>query len=281
MITHCLSIDLEGFCESGLESFSIPGEMLSGPAERAEVEANTLEILDFLDEFHIQGTFFTLGKIGEAQPELIRRIAARGHEIASHSYQHLRLNNLPAERLKEVLSRSKKVLEDASGTEVRGFRAPEFSVNAKSLFILDYIREAGYAYDSSLYPISGNEVYGHRHACRWIHALPNGLVEFPPSLFEICGWRFPALGGVLFRLYPFTVTRRILRVIERAGYPAMIFIHPYELGSTFPDLRGLPRWWRMRRYFNLHRVKERFTLLFRTFRFGRAYDILKANNFLS
>src|SRR5262249_50713288 len=159
--------------------------------------------------------------------------------------------------------------------------APDFSINQKTLYVLDLIREAGYQYDSSLYPIRGHDVYGVPDAERWIHRLPNGLVECPLSVTEIAGRRIPALGGGYFRLYPLGVTRRILRAIEKAEQPAMFYIHPYELGSICPLVPQASWSRRFRHYVNRTRTKSRFENLFRNHRFGRIVDVLRSRGILA
>jgi polysaccharide deacetylase family protein (PEP-CTERM system associated) len=280
MITHCFSMDVEGFCESMVESFAVPDEMLFGPNERLEIERNVAETLEFLALHSIRGTFFVLGRVAEALPNVVRAMAQAGHEIASHSFQHRRLYNMSRSEVQEAVSRSRKVLEDVSGLPVHGFRAPDFSINRQTLYVLDLIQEAGYQYDSSLYPIRGHDVYGVPDMPRWIHRLSNGLLEYPLSTGEIAGRRIPALGGGYFRLYPLAATRWILRSYERAGHPAMFYIHPYELGSVCPQLPNLSRSRRFRHYVSRTKTKARFDRLFREFQFGRVADVLRSHGFL-
>jgi polysaccharide deacetylase family protein (PEP-CTERM system associated) len=280
-MTHCFSMDVEGFCESMAESFAIPDTMRSGHDERAEVERNVNETLEFLSAHGVKGTFFTLGRWAELLPNTVRAIVGGGHELASHGYEHRRLYAMSRDQVRDAVSRSRKVLEDATGTQVRGFRAPDFSINSKTWYVLDIIQEAGYQYDSSLYPIRGHDVYGVPDLPHWIHRLPNGLVEYPLSTCCIAGRRIPALGGGYFRLYPLAITRRILRSTERAGHSAMFYIHPYELGSVCPEIPDLSRWRRFRHYVNRTRTMPRFDILFRRHQFGRVEDVLRSRGFLS
>jgi len=273
-------MDVEGFCESMAESFPVPEEMMSGRRELEEIERNVAETMEFLDAHSVKGTFFVLGRVAEALPKMVRAIAECGHEVASHGFEHLRLYNLPRKRVQEAVAGSRKVLEDLSGSAVKGFRAPDFSINGQTLYILDLIQEAGYQYDSSLYPIRGHDVYGVPGTERWIHRLPNGLVEYPLSTAEIAGRRVPASGGGYFRLYPLPLTRWVLRSFEKAGHPAMFYIHPYELGSVCPEIPNLSRWRRFRHYVNRTRTKARFDKLLRHHRFGRVDEVLRSRGFL-
>jgi len=273
-------MDVEGFCGGMAESISVPAETMAGPGELSEIQQNVAETLEFLDTWGVKGTFFVLGRVADLLPDMVRMIAQEGHEIASHSFEHLRLYNMSHEQIHDTLTRSRKVLEDVSGTHVKGFRAPDFSINDQTLHILDMIQEAGYRYDSSLYPIQGHDVYGVRDTEPWIYRLPNGLVEYPLSTVEVAGWRIPALGGGYFRLYPLTVTRRILRRIERGGHSAMFYIHPYELGTICPLVSNLSWPRRLRHYVNRGKTKKRFCKLFVDHQFGRVEDVLQSRGFL-
>ena len=126
MITHCFSMDVEGFCESMAESFPVPQEMISSRNELAEIEQNVSETLEFLDRHGVKGTFFVLGHVAEKLPKMVQAVAKNGHELASHSFQHLRLYNMSRAEAQESITRSRKVLEDISGLQVRGFRRPIF-----------------------------------------------------------------------------------------------------------------------------------------------------------
>jgi polysaccharide deacetylase family protein (PEP-CTERM system associated) len=276
MIMHCFTMDVEGFCESMAESFPVSPTLLGTRAEDAEIARNTDETLAFLEEQHVQGTFFILGTIAQRLPALVKRIADCGHEIASHSLKHLRLYGLSRPDAREAIFSSRKLLEDAAGAPVRGFRAPDFSINGQTRYLLDLIQEAGYEYDSSLYPIRGHDVYGMPDTPRWPHRLPNGLREFPLSTFRIGGISIPALGGGYFRLYPLSLTRQILRGIEKSGHPAMFYIHPYELGSQCPKISHMSFSRTFRHYVNRTRTRGRFAKLFAQFKFGRVAQVLHA-----
>ena len=262
------------------ESFPVPQGMISSRGELAEIERNVDETLAFLDAHGVKGTFFVLGKLAESLPKVVAAIAENGHEIASHSFEHLRLFNMSKSQARDAISRSRKLLQDASNSRVDGFRAPDFSINKETLYILDLIQEAGYRYDSSLYPIRGHDVYGVPDMGRWIQRLPQGLVEYPLSVAEFGRFRLPALGGGYFRLYPLAITRWILRSIEKAGNPAMFYIHPYELGSVCPRLPNLSWSRNFRHYVSRAKTKGRFERLFRTRRFDRVDNVLRARGFL-
>jgi polysaccharide deacetylase family protein (PEP-CTERM system associated) len=276
---HCLSIDVEGFCEGVAEAVAVPAARVESAAEREEVAANVDEILEWLDGRGVKATFYTLGVIAESVPRVIRRIAEAGHEVGSHSHHHRRLFNLEPAAAREAITRSKKALEDAGGVPVHGFRAPDFSITGSNLFLLDTLAEAGYRYDSSISPIAFHDVYGVAGAERRIHRLANGLVEFPPATVKLFGQVLPVLGGGYFRLTPLWLSRLALAAHERRGLPVMTYTHPYELGSHRPRLAGLPLSRRFRHYVNIDRSMRRFDALMRRFRFGRAVDVLDALGF--
>jgi polysaccharide deacetylase family protein (PEP-CTERM system associated) len=277
---HAFSIDVEGFGEAMAESFPVPPALLEDAASADEVRRNVEQTLDALAELGIRGTFFYLGRIAEQLPSLVRRTAGEGHEIASHSHRHLRLNRMTTPEVRDALVRSKAALEDAGGVPVRGFRAPDFSITPDTLHIVDLVAEAGYAYDSSLYPVAGHDVYGVPGVERWPHRLENGLVEFPPTTTRALGRQLPALGGGWFRLYPLWVTRRILRATERAGRPGMFYIHPYELGTECPEVDGIGPYRRFRHTVNRTKGLERFRALAGEFRFTRVDALLEASGLL-
>lgn len=273
--THCFSVDVEGFCQGRSDTLTIPKEMIYDNNVKDEIASNIDEVLEFLNASNVKGTFFILGVIAENQPEVVKKIAKEGHEVASHSYEHTRLYDQGYKRAKEFIVRSKKLLEDITGGPIYGFRAPLFSINQETLYLLDIIRDAGFRYDSSIYPISGHDVYGIKGARPEIHRLPNGLAEFPAATYKVLGREIPALGGGYFRLYPLWISRYILRELEKKNHPAMFYIHPYEIGSRYPVFRDIPFKTRARIYVNMDKPKGRFTRLFKEFAFGRAIDILR------
>lgn len=277
-LMHCFSVDVEGFCEGMQESFAIPENMIRSHAEQDRIEKNIEELLDFLDVNRIKGTFFVLGITAEEQPHIVHKIVNRGHEIACHSYRHLRLYNIDLITIREGISRSKKILEDISGDAVLGFRAPDFSIRSKMLYLLDIIQETGFIYDSSIYPLVGHDIYGVKHAHLEIHKLPNGLIEFPPTSIKIMNILIPALGGGYFRLYPFMASRLILKHCENQGRNTMFYVHPYEIGSHYPFFKNLSLLRKFRHYINIDKPKDHFQRLFKEFNFGRAIDILKSLN---
>src|SRR5205823_1792847 len=170
---------------------------------------------------------------------------------------------------------AKKCLEDVSGLRVYGFRAPDFSITKSSVWALDVLSEAGFLYDSSIYPIQIHDVYGINDAYPRIHKMPNGLIEWPLCTFNVLGMRFPFGGGGYFRLYPLCITKHCIESMNKSGCPCMLFIHPYEVGPIIPRIRELSAYRRFRHYYNCNTGLPRLKKILQVFRFAPAIQILK------
>lgn len=277
-VVNAMSVDVEDYFQvSGFEDV-VARETWSGYESR--VCRNTDLLLQIFDEAGIRATFFVLGWVGERFPDLVRRIAVQGHEIASHSHEHRLVYRLSREEFREDLRRARAVLEDAGGGRVAGYRAPSYSITNESLWALDVLIEEGYLYDSSIYPIR-HDRYGipswPRHLTRVVR--PQGtLWEFPGSTVKLGGANLPIGGGGYFRLLPYQWTRFGFRRVNAAEHlPAMFYVHPWELDPDQPRLAGSSALSRFRHYRNLALTAERLRALVREFRFGRAIDVVQAH----
>ena len=279
-IVNAFSIDVEGFVESNLQSFNIPDECINQTQENREIEQNTDAALEILDGAGIKATFFFIGRLAYDTPSLVRRVAEAGHEIGCHSYAHLRVFGINKAEFKEKISAAKRQLEDVSGQPVYGFRAPDFSITKSSIWALDILKEAEFVYDSSIYPFGLHDVYGIEDANPSIHILANGLIEFPLSTTELLGKRIPFGGGGYFRLYPLPFTKLFLSRLNRQGYPAMFYIHPYEIGPVIPQIPGLSAYRKFRHYYNCKNGTKRLKHIWQVFKFGSAIEILKKKGIL-
>ncbi|MFC1640302.1 XrtA system polysaccharide deacetylase, partial [Gemmatimonadota bacterium] len=225
-------------------------------------------ILSILERHDAHGTFFTLGWIAERHPEIVKRILEGGHEIASHGWDHRRVTELEPDQFRNSVRRSKSVLEDLSGTPVRGFRAPSFSIVPGAEWALDVLLEEGYAYDSSLFPVS-RKGYGYSSGKRYPHWLEldgGQLYEVPPTTLRRFGVNLPSAGGGYFRLLPYSLTRTALSDAERQGERGTFYIHPWEIDPDQPRFDvSLPT--RLRHYGGLARTQTRLERLFSEFRF--------------
>jgi polysaccharide deacetylase family protein (PEP-CTERM system associated) len=275
-VINCLSIDVEGFLDSNLESFGLGRDYpIDSRQERHEIERNMEVALEVLDASGVQATFFFLGTVTSKLPDLVRRVAAGGHEVASHSYEHTRLFGVDPATFRVRLAASKEELEQLAGSAVLGFRAPEFSITKATTWAIDIIAELGFAYDSSIYPIGLHDVYGIPSAERRPHVLTNGLVEFPLATMKVLVKARPVGGGGYFRLYPLRLTMAALRSLNRAGAPAMLYLHPYEIGPVIPRVSSLSPFRRFRHYYGWSRGKEKLERLFRSFQFAPAIEVLR------
>jgi polysaccharide deacetylase family protein (PEP-CTERM system associated) len=279
---NALTFDVEEYFHA--EAFAQvlrPEEWL---AQESRVVASTERILDLLDREHVRATFFVLGWVAERQPALVREIASLGHEIGCHGYGHRMIQHLTRSEFERDVTRAKSALEDVAGHAVLGYRAPTFSIMRETLWSLEVLCEAGFRYDSSIFPIV-HDRYGIRDAPRFPHRLKaaNGceLAEFPLSTVMLLGRRVPVAGGGYFRLFPYSFTRRALRWINRLdGQPAMVYLHPWELDPDQPRLPVGPLT-RFRHLVNVSKTEARLVRLLGDFAFAPAAEVLAESGLLA
>ena len=224
MPSHALTIDLEDWHQ--MLSRRLTGKY-SEPSQATVVATHRL--LDILDEANIRGTFFVVGMLAERFPELVREVHHRGHEIASHSYTHRPIFTLSPEEFRSDLRRSLDQLANLTGSPIRGFRAPEFSVGALGHWCFDILAELGVAYDSSVFPIAGLR-YGIANAPKkpfQITTKSGALWEFPLATWKWHGRPIPLAGGTYYRFLPQSTMRRAVRDLG-ATSGAVFYFHPYE-----------------------------------------------------
>jgi polysaccharide deacetylase family protein (PEP-CTERM system associated) len=261
---NVFSVDLEDwFCVQNLSGV-IRREAWDQCESR--VERNTLLLLDLLSHRQVEATFFVLGWVAERHPDLVREVERRGHEIATHGYSHRLLTSLQPEEFRADLDRSLEVLARCSNRPVRGFRAPSFSVTRKTWWAVEILRSRGIQYDSSIFPIGFHPDYGIPDAPLRAHRLQEGLFELPMSCAEVMGRKVPCSGGGYFRLFPYTVTRALMRRCNQQGRPVIFYLHPWEVDPEQPRV-DLPALKRFRHYNNLERTAERLERLLEDFRF--------------
>lgn len=212
------------------------------------VVAQTHLVLDLLAESQDHATFFVLGVVAEQFPDLVRRIDEAGHEIATHGYAHRRLGELGPEKFEADLRCSIRILEDIIQKPVGGHRAPEFSIDQSTPWAWEIMAAAGLRYDSSVFPIR-HPRYGLRSAPRNPYRVdtPSGaLVEFPLATARFLGQNLPIAGGGYLRVLPFTFIQRGVRTLNRQGFHAVMYVHPYEFAEEWLDLpvptRSVRRW---------------------------------------
>lgn len=241
------------------------------------VERNIERILAMLDERGVKGTFFTLGWIAERYPEMTRRIVANGHELASHGYGHERASSQTPESFLSDIRLAKLILEDLAGQEVKGYRAPSFSISTGNLWAYDALEEAGYRYSSSIFPIR-HDHYGMPDAPRFAHRVGHSLIEIPVTTVRYFGRNFPASGGGYFRLLPYAVSRSLFqRVNNTDQHSAIFYFHPWEIDYDQPRIPGINMKTRFRHYVNIGKMEGRLKRLLNDFNWGRVDDIYAFN----
>jgi len=273
VITNAMTVDVEDFFQvSAFESYISRDDW---DTQQCRVEKNTDRVLSIFEQHGSKATFFTMGWVAEHYPELIRRIVDNGHELAAHSYWHKRASSQSHQEFREDSLRTKSLLEDISGVEVKGYRAPSYSIGRDNLWALDVLQELGYQYSSSIYPIE-HDHYGMREAPRFSF-YPNGdegLLEVPVSTVEMRGKRFPCGGGGYFRLFPYALSRwAIQRVNQHDNQPSIFYFHPWEIDPEQPRVEGISSKTRFRHYLNLSRMENRLQRLMADFSWGRMDEI--------
>lgn len=280
-IVNAMTVDVEDYFHVAALAQSIDRSQWNDMEYR--VEASTQRLLDLFDANAIKATFFVLGWVARKSPGVVREIHRRGHEVASHGMSHkLVFNQTPAEFSAETYE-SKALLQDIIGAAVIGYRASTYSITRRSLWALDILREAGFIYDSSIFPIH-HDLYGIPDAMQVPSriATPKGasIVEFPMSTAALWGVRVPVSGGGYFRLLPYWLTRSGLSKLNRQMRPFIFYLHPWEVDPQQPRIKT---GWksRLRHYTNLDRCEARLRRLVSEFRFAPVRDVLRSQQLLS
>lgn len=265
-VIHAFTVDLEEYFQVNAFESSVSREQWAELPSR--VEASTDLLLELLDRHSSCATFFALGWIAERHPSLVRRIADMGHEIASHGWWHRRVTRCTEAEFRAEAVDSRRILEEVAGRRVYGHRAPSFSIVPGAEWALDVLIEAGYTYDSSIFPVHRGD-YGYPGANIEAHVIrrPGGeIFEIPLTTTTVAGLRVPAAGGGYFRQLPYGLFRRAFsqRGLERR--PGIFYIHPWEVD---PDQPRLDVSWlsRRRHYTGLAKTLPRLERLFSEFRF--------------
>jgi polysaccharide deacetylase family protein (PEP-CTERM system associated) len=268
-IVNGLSVDVEDWFQVGAFESVIERDDWNSLADR--VDRNVHTILDMFDEAQVKATFFALGWVAQRHGGLMREIVVRGHELASHGWDHGRVFRMERKAFGEDIARARKVLEDAAGVSVLGYRAPSFSIDRRTPWAFMELAEQGYGYSSSVAPIS-HDHYGWEEAPRFaFRPLPwSELVEIPVTTAIFAGKRLAAGGGGFFRVIPYGFTRWAIRQVNaREGRPAIVYFHPWEIDPGQPRVAGAPIKSRLRHYTNLDRMADKLRQLVHEFAWGR------------
>ena len=271
--THFFTVDVEEYFQAkALESVVGRYEWLSRPSR---VAGSIDALLEILDRHAVRGTFFVLGWLAKHRPEVVVAIAAAGHEVASHGFAHECVTSLDPHSFREDVRSAKQILEDLVGTEVAGYRAPNFSIVPGGEWAFDVLLEEGYRYDSSLFPIR-RRGYGYPHAQRAPHVIQRpsgGLAEFPLATTTIFRYPVPAAGGGYLRHFPLRVIRRAFREASDRREPTTFYIHPWEVDAGQPRL-PVSALTRVRHYRGLDDTLVSIDKLLSEFSFGSIADYL-------
>ncbi|MBB5519198.1 XrtA system polysaccharide deacetylase [Amphiplicatus metriothermophilus] len=269
-----LSVDVEDYFQ--VWAFSSVIDRARWEDFPLRVEASTRRALDLIEESRARATFFVLGWIAERAPGLVREIAARGHEIASHGWDHRKVFDQSPAQFREDVAKTKRLLEDLAGVAVAGYRAPGFSIDARAPWAYEALAAAGYLYSSSAHPVA-HDHYGDPRGPREPFRPLTGraLVEAPVATAEIFGRRVSCAGGGWFRAMPYAASRALLRrAAASAGGPVVFYFHPWEIDPDQPRIAGASLKARLRHYLNLDRMEGRLRRLLADFQWVRIDDAL-------
>ncbi len=268
---YAMSVDVEDF----FQVWAFSGVIQRGDWDNfaPRFEDNTRRLLDLFDEKNAKATFFTLGWVAERAPRLMRDIALRGHEVASHGYDHKKVFDQSPDEFRADLVKTKQILEDASGVRVRGFRAAGFSIDARTPWAHGVLAETGHDYSSSSHPIA-HDHYGDPNAQRGPHAIA-GVIEAPVATAELFGRRISCAGGGWFRAFPYAVSHGLLkRAAATIDGPAIFYLHPWEIDPEQPRVAHAPLKSKLRHYVNLGVMEKKLARLLGAFSWTRIDDAL-------
>ena len=273
---NAMTVDVEDYFQvSAFESVYTPNDW---NAISLRVGDNTHRLLDLFAKYNIKSTFFTLGWVAQRCPDVIRRLVAEGHELASHGLAHRRATTMTPEEFREDVTTSKKILEDVGGVAVVGYRAPSFSINENNTWVYPILKELGFVYSSSTYPIS-HDLYGVPQWPRFMYTRPDGMIEIPIPTVRKDDKNVGIGGGGYFRLYPYWLSkRRIDRFMHAETAPYSFYFHPWEIDPDQPRVKSAPLKSKFRHYINLSRMQPKLERLIQDYRWGtmlQAYDIAR------
>jgi polysaccharide deacetylase family protein (PEP-CTERM system associated) len=269
---NAMTVDVEDYFQVQAFEQRIPRGAWDDISHR--VEANVDRLLELFAANRISATFFILGWIAERHPEMVRRIAAGGHELASHGYDHTRVDRLNSASFREDIRRTKGIIEAVAGRRVSGYRAPTFSIGSHTPWAYEVLEEETYWYSSSIYPIR-HDLYGAVDAPRMpFQPGPGTLWEFPLTTRRLFGLNLPCAGGGYFRLLPYWISRRNIRHVNAIDdLPCIFYLHPWEIDAAQPRIPGIGMRSRLRHYVNLSAMPSRLSRLLQDFRWGRMEQV--------
>jgi polysaccharide deacetylase family protein (PEP-CTERM system associated) len=280
-IVNGFSVDVEDWFQVSDFEDRIPLE--SWDQYESRVVQNTRRILTLLREFNVRGTFFILTWNALRHPDLVAEIADAGHEIATHGHAHRLVYEQGRELYKEDLEQSLEILRAVPGVDVLGYRAPSFSVTAKSMWALDVMIEAGLRYDSSVFPVQ-DALYGIPDAQRFpfiVHERDGvQLAEFPMTTTRLGERNLPLGGGAYLRLLPYRYMQWGMRRVNEEGHSAVVYLHPWEIDPDQPRLPIRGKRGFSTHYWRLDAMEDKLRRLLGDFSFAPLRDVLETHGFL-
>jgi polysaccharide deacetylase family protein (PEP-CTERM system associated) len=271
-IRNAMTVDVEDYFQVSAFERHVDKDQWNDWPRR--VEDNTLQILELFSSHQVRGTFFILGWVAERHPGLVKAIVQGGHEVASHGWEHIRVNTQAPAAFRADIDRTRKLLQDLSGQPVPGYRAASYSIGASEEWAWEQLAEAGHRYSSSIVPIR-HDLYGIPDAPRFLFETPyDGLIEIPITTVPLAGRNINCGGGGWFRLFPYAFSRWAMSRVNRVdGEAGIFYFHPWEIDPQQPRPEGLGMKTRFRHYLNLGRTLGRLQRLLTDFHWGRMDEI--------
>lgn len=276
-VKHAMTVDVEDYFH--VAAFADVISVSDWDKCECRVEKNTDDLLALFDEKGIKITFFVLGWVAERYPQIVKKIVEQGHELASHGYSHQLIYKQDSEVFKEETLKSKILLEDISGLQVKGYRAASYSITDNSLWALDILSELGFEWDSSIFPIR-HDNYGMPNSpeAPYLIQTRHGLLkELPLTTAKVFGLSIPAAGGGYFRQYPYFLSRYLFkRASLNQTKPQIFYLHPWEVDPFQPRVEGASLFSRFRHYTNLKRCMPRLSRMIDDFEFSTISESLES-----
>ncbi|WP_165314150.1 XrtA system polysaccharide deacetylase [Vibrio ziniensis] len=275
--SNAMTVDVEDYFQVSAFADKVQFSEWGNSKYPIRVENNTDRLLDIFSRHNTKATFFVLGWVAEARPNIVKKIVEQGHELASHGYAHQRANTQTPESFREDVYRSKAFLEDTSGIEVRGYRAPSFSIDPSNEWAFAILSQLGFTYSSSTYPVK-HDLYGAPNWPRFKYKRPEGIIEIPIPTNKTAGINVPIGGGGFFRLYPYLLSKILINnFIKQAKHPYCFYFHPWEIDHTQPRMTDVPLKSQFRHYLNLHRMENRLDRLLNDFHWDTISKVYELN----
>lgn len=268
-LRNAFTIDVEDYFQ--VHAFAGAVRREDWDALPSRVKDNTAAFLDLLSQAGAKGTFFVLGWIAERHPDLVRRIVAAGHELASHGWDHTHVHRQSREEFRADVRRTKQLLDELAGAPISGYRAASFSITEATPWAHEVLAEEGHRYSSSIYPIR-HDHYGMAAAPRFPFRPrgSDGVVEVPITTVRLFGRNWPCGGGGYFRLLPYAASRRLMRQVNRGDRrPCIYYCHPWEIDADQPRVANVDRKAKFRHYVNIGRMPGRLRRMLGEFAWDR------------